>query len=240
MIEELDGSPSGTLAFRFTGHVTGDDYEKVLVPAIDKAIEEHERIKLLAQIGPGFDGYRLDAAWDDTKLGLRHWRGFERIAVVTDVGWIRSSAKALGFMVPCPVQLFELGEIDDAKRWLSESLGSIHLSIDGPLLTIGLLGRLEPSAYEGVNEEVDNLMSRTDPVHLLLDLREFDGWAGLAALGDHLSLVREHYRIPKRIAVVGEKTWHRLAQRVMSRFVNAEARYFTSAEYDSAVAWAAG
>jgi hypothetical protein len=45
----------------------------------------------------------------------------------------------------------------------------------------------------------------------VLDLREFDGWAGLSALGDHLSLVREHYRVPERIAIVGDKAWQKMA-----------------------------
>ena len=67
MIEEITGLPTGTLGFRVSGNVTGDDYDNVLTPAIDKAIEEFDRIKLLAQIGPDFKGYSLDAAWDDTK-----------------------------------------------------------------------------------------------------------------------------------------------------------------------------
>jgi hypothetical protein len=58
------------VGFKVSGHVSGDDYDNVLTPAIDKAIEKYDRIKLLAQIGPGLDGYSLEAAWDDTKLGL--------------------------------------------------------------------------------------------------------------------------------------------------------------------------
>jgi len=27
----------------------------------------------------------------------------------------------MAFMMPCPVQLFAIGELDDAKRWLSVS-----------------------------------------------------------------------------------------------------------------------
>jgi hypothetical protein len=237
MIEELDGLPEGTLGFKFTGHVKGDDYDKVLAPAVDEAIEQYERIRALIQFGPGFEGYDLDAMWDDTKIGLRHWTGFERIAVVTEVGWIRTGVKAMGFMMPCPIQLFDIDELDDAKRWLSESLGSIHLSHEGNTITVSLLGKLEPSAYDGIDHDLDNAMSNSSNVRLVLDLREFDGWSGLAALGNHLSLVREHHRIPERIAVVGDKAWQRLAEKVMSKFVNAEARFFDAAEYDAAVAW---
>ena len=148
-------------------------------------------------------------------------------------------AHAPAFMMPCPVQLFAHGELDDAKRWLSESLGSIHIHSEGDVVTARLLGKLDPGAYDGVNEEIDNVMSSTEHVRLLLDLREFDGWSGLSALADHLSLVREHYRVPERIAIVGDKAWQKMAGKIMARFVNAQTKFFDSGDYDGAVAWVA-
>jgi hypothetical protein len=142
-------------------------------------------------------------------------------------------------MMPCPVQLFAIGELDDAKRWLSESLGSIHIHSEGDVVTARLLGKLDPGAYDGVNEEIDNLMSHAEHVRLLLDLREFDGWSGLSALADHLSLVREHYRVPERIAIVGDKAWQKVAGKIMARFVNAQTMFFDCGDYDGAVAWVA-
>jgi hypothetical protein len=239
LIEEIAGLPEGTLGFKITGDVTGHDYDSVLTPAIDKAIEKYNHIRLLAQVGPDFGSYSLDAIWDDAKLGLRHWNGFERVAVVTDVGWIQMGVKAMAFMMPCPVQLFAIGQLDDAKRWLSESLGSIHIHSEGDVITVCLLGKLDPSAYDGVNEEIDNVMSHAKHVRLVLDLREFDGWSGISALGDHLSLVREHYRVPKRIAIVGDKIWQKMAGKIMAKFVNAQTKFFDSSDYDGAVAWIA-
>jgi hypothetical protein len=239
MIEEIAGLPEGTLGFKISGDVTGRDYDSVLTPAIDKAIEKFDRIRLLALVGQDFKGYSLDAIWDDTKLGLRHWSGFDRVAVVTDVGWMQMGVKAMAFMMPCPVQLFTHDELDDAKRWLSESLGSIQIDSEGDIVTARLLGKLDPSAYDGVNEEIDNVMSRAEHVRLVLDLREFDGWSGLSALGDHLSLIREHYRVPERIAIVGDKAWQKMAGKIMAKFVNAQTKFFDSDDYDGAVAWVA-
>lgn len=238
MIKVMTGLPEETLGFNISGSVTGGDYDYVLTPAIDNALEKFDRIKLLAQVGPEFKGYSLDAMWDDTKLGLRHWSGFERVAIVTDVGWMKTGVKAMAFMMPCPVQLFAIGELDDAKRWLSESLGTIHIDSQGDIVTLRLLGKLEPSAYDGVSDEIDNVMSHSEHVRLVLDLREFDGWSGLGALGNHLSLVREHYRVPERIAIVGEKAWQKMAEKIMSKFVRAQSRFFDSSNYDAAIEWA--
>ena len=76
---------------------------------------------------------------------------------------------------------------------------------EGDVVTARLLGKLDPGAYDGVNEEIDNVMSYAEYVRLVLDLRKFYGRSGLSALGYHLSLVREHYRVPERIAIVGDK-----------------------------------
>ena len=185
------------------------------------------------------ESYSLDAIWEDTKPGLRHWNGFERVAVVTDAGWIKIGVKVMAFMMPCPVQLFAMGELDVAKRWLSESLGSLQFSSKGNFVTARLIGKLDPGAYVDANQEIDNVMSHAEYVRLMLDLREFDGWSGLSALGDHLSQVREHYRVPERIAMVADKAWQKMAGKIMARFVNAQTRLFDSGDYDGAVAWVA-
>lgn len=237
MIEAMSDLPEGTLGFSISGEVTGDEYERTLMPTVEEAIAQHERIKLLVHFKADFQRYALDAMWDDTRVGLRHWRGFQRIAIAADHGWIRGGVKAMGFMLPCPVRLFGESEVDDARRWLQEALGSIQLDSDGQVVIARLIGKLEASAYDSASADIDGLMSGKDDVRLLLDLREFDGWSGLDALSDHLSLVREHVRVPKRIAVVGDRAWEHLAEKVMSRFTDARTKFFTGDDYHGAQAW---
>jgi hypothetical protein len=237
MIDQIPGLPDGTVGFRLRGLVRGEDYDRVLVPQMERAREEHDRIKALLCFGPDFEGYALDAAWDDTLLGLRHWQGFERIAVVSDTPWLRTAIRAIGALMPCPVRLFHDGDEAEARRWLGESLGSIHLTEQDGVVRVQLIGRLEPSAYAAIEADIDSLFSRLEPVKLLVDLREFDGWSGLAALGEHLSLVREHRRTPRRVAVLGHADWQKLAQRLLSRFIAAETRYFDAAHSEQADLW---
>jgi len=71
MIELLTGLPEGTIGFKATGKVTGEDYDTVLTKAVDRALEEHEHIKLLVVVGPDFEGCSLESAWDDTRLDSR-------------------------------------------------------------------------------------------------------------------------------------------------------------------------
>jgi len=239
MIEVIPGQPDNILEFRASGKVTGGDYEKVVFPAIEEALYRTERVRVLFELDESFTGYDFAGLVDDTKLGLRHWTGFERIALVSAKGWLRDLVRGIGFALPCPVRTFQPSQLDEARRWLRESIGSIHLGFDesADLVTVALLGKLEPSAYDDIDEELDGWLSKRDRMRLLLDLRRFDGWQGLAAIGQHLSLVSEYRKRPERVAVVGDAAWQRLAARIMKRFVNAEVRYFAADAFASAESW---
>ena len=64
-----------------------------------------------------FEGWSTGAMWEDTKLGLKDPRVWEKIALVSDKDWVKHTVKALGWMVPGEVRVFELDELDAAKVW---------------------------------------------------------------------------------------------------------------------------
>lgn len=239
MIELAPDQPRGMVEFRARGTVQASDYERVLVPAVERVLSQEGSVRLLGHYGPDFEGYDLGAALDDVRFGLRHWRGFERVAVVTDVRWLAQVVKAVGFTLPCPVKVFANDALDDARRWLRESLGSVQLVFDdaADTLTARLLGQLEPGAYDGVRADLDAWLARRDRMRLVLDLREFRGWGGPTALFRHLGIVRGLRDRPERVAIVGEPGWQRLAAQVASQLVRAEVRWFPKPELDRAERW---
>ncbi len=56
--------------------------------------------------------------WSDTRLWAGHRTGWEWIAVATDVDWVEHAIKALGWMMPGRVRVFDDDEVDEAERWL--------------------------------------------------------------------------------------------------------------------------
>jgi hypothetical protein len=119
MIEVLSDMPDGCIGVEAVGEVKAEDYESVLLPLVESAIDEHQKIRLLYVIGDRFEGYSAGAAWEDTKVGMEHLTKWERCAVATDVDWMRHLMKAFGWMVPGKFKLFALAEIDDAKAWVA-------------------------------------------------------------------------------------------------------------------------
>lgn len=120
MIEQLTGLPPGVLGFRAHGQVTAADYENVIVPDIEAAFALNRKLRVLFQLGEDFIGFDAGAMWDDAKLGFRHITGWDRVALVTDVGWVRMMMRMFGFAAPCELKLFANAEFDQAMRWIGE------------------------------------------------------------------------------------------------------------------------
>ena len=118
MIERLNGFPDDVLAFVCKGHVTKADYESVLVPAITKALTSNKKINLYYEIAADFTGIDPGAVWADTKVGLAHLTRWRRIAVVTDVEWIKHTMQFFSFLMPAEMKMFPLAQAAQARGWI--------------------------------------------------------------------------------------------------------------------------
>lgn len=99
MLNVLLEFPDDILAVEWQGEVTAEDYRSVLVPAALAKIRQHGHLRMLAVLGPSFETITAGAMWEDAKLGFGHLSNFSRVAVVTDISWIRDSLH-LCFAIP--------------------------------------------------------------------------------------------------------------------------------------------
>ncbi len=114
----LSHLPDNVVGIAASGQVDANDYETVLIPAIEMALQKHRRIRLLYQLGPEFNGFTTGAMWDDAKVGLAHWKAWERVAVVTDVPWVAHATRMFKFLMPSVVRVLSLNEQADAEKWI--------------------------------------------------------------------------------------------------------------------------
>ena len=118
MITLTQGTADNIVEAEAAGKVTAQDYDEVLLPAVDAASEGGRRARLLYVLGADFDGYEAEAAMDDARMGLHHWSDFDKIALVTDHEGYRVMERALGFLMPGEVKVFTLDERDEARAWV--------------------------------------------------------------------------------------------------------------------------
>jgi stage II sporulation SpoAA-like protein len=115
----LDGYADDVVALKAEGRITSADYEETLIPLAEAAINAHSKVKLLYWCGEEFTGFSAGAAWDDARFGMANMSKFSKIAFVTDIGWMRESVKMFGPLLPGAVQVFDNGDIEKAKTWIS-------------------------------------------------------------------------------------------------------------------------
>ena len=118
MITILTDLPDQVLGLSASGRVTADDYAQTITPALEDRLTRHDYVRLLYYLGPDFDRFTTTALWDDARLGMHHLRDFERIAVVTDVGWIRGMVRALQPLAG-EIRLFDNAALEQARDWVS-------------------------------------------------------------------------------------------------------------------------
>jgi hypothetical protein len=95
MLRIIEGLPPQVLAIEAVGEVTHEDYSDVLIPRAEAMIAGGP-VRMMYVVGAEFKNFDLEALWDDGAFGIKHWRDFSHVAVVTDIGWLRSAAGIFG------------------------------------------------------------------------------------------------------------------------------------------------
>jgi hypothetical protein len=120
MLTRLEGVPSYIAAFRATGEVTKDDYDKVLAPEIDRVDKQHGHIHFMMVMETSGKNFSIGAWLQDALEGLKHYRGWRKIAIVTDEKGIEKFTNIFSAIIPGSSKGFSLAELEQAKQWVSE------------------------------------------------------------------------------------------------------------------------
>jgi SpoIIAA-like len=115
----IDGLPDDTIGISVEGAIEARDYDTTIGPLIEAKLRDYAHIKLLYQLGPGFASVTPGAVWSDARIGLKHLTGFSRVAVVSDIEWIRHAVRLFAPMIPAEVHVFPDAELPAAKAWLA-------------------------------------------------------------------------------------------------------------------------
>ncbi len=107
MIKELDDLPAGVIGFEASGKLRAEDYRDAILPALERAAKEGD-VRFVIVI-KDFDGMSGGALWQDLKIGIEHLRAWKRIALVTDVEWMRHLTDLFGWMTPGEAKAFPPG-----------------------------------------------------------------------------------------------------------------------------------
>ena len=119
MIRLIQALPDNVAGFRACDRVTGRDYEDVIIPILKNKLIRHDKINVLYHTDTSFAGFTATALWKDSKIGLRNWRHWNKVAVVSDKTPIRTMVKVFAYLLPKQVRLYSNDQLNEAREWVT-------------------------------------------------------------------------------------------------------------------------
>lgn len=119
MIEPVPIPADDVIGFRIEGKISEYDIS-LITEEIEARLERHSKLRIYAEVD-GLAGMTTKALIKDVAFSLRHFRDFEREAIVSDAAWLKKLAVVGDRVVPgIEVRHFYKSERDDALQWIIE------------------------------------------------------------------------------------------------------------------------
>jgi len=144
MIEILPESKGTIVGARASGTLTDQDYQEVLIPQLEKVIEEKGKVRLLLDLGRDFQGWTLEAVWQDAKFGWGSRNHFEKVALVGGSLWMELGAKAGSLFMDGEVRTFDQDHLQEAWDWITSHLGTGERTKPAPVMSIDVARGTDP------------------------------------------------------------------------------------------------
>jgi hypothetical protein len=104
------------------------------------------------------------------------------------------------------------------------------------VLEVDLHGKLAREDYERFVPEIERMILKYGRIRILVTMHAFHGWDA-GGLWEDIKWDAKHFNHIERLAIVGEKTWHKWMTGFCRPFTTAEVRYFTHDQLAAARAW---
>jgi len=121
MIEFMNESGGNTVGIRATGKLTKTDYDTILIPQLTALFKAYGQLDIVFYMDDAFEGWDLEAAWDDASYGLMHRADFGKLAVVGGPAWVGWCIKLGGFLMKGEIKVFRPEQLDQAWQWIRTS-----------------------------------------------------------------------------------------------------------------------
>jgi len=118
VFEFMPESNANLVGIRVRGRLTDADYKDVLIPRLEALFDAHGALDLLILFDESFEGWDLEAAWDDLSLGLRHRTDFRKLALVGAPRWVALTMKLSAFLMKGETRMFPADRRDEAWAWV--------------------------------------------------------------------------------------------------------------------------
>ena len=211
------------------------------VPDLEAMIAKHGKVRLLVEL-KDFHGWDLEAIWEDTKFGFKHYRDIERIAIVGESAWEKWMVSFCRPFTSAKMKYFDAPAMAAAEQWIHKEHIPLHhqLNTETGVLILHPDDKLSKEDFVEVAKEIDPYIEEHGKLNgVMIELRQSLGWEKLSDMIAHFKFIRDHHKDIKRVAVVSDEESSSLMPSMVSHFVSAEVKHFSPDDKAVAAAWLA-
>ncbi|OJX49778.1 MAG: STAS/SEC14 domain-containing protein [Flavobacterium sp. 38-13] len=121
MIEILPSLPKNIAAFRATGKVTKEDYQKVMAPRVNELVSNTGELNFFFLIDTELGDFTLGAWFQDALLGLKHLASWKRAAIVIDSPQARKFTDEFSILAPGEFRGYPKEQYSEALEWVTDT-----------------------------------------------------------------------------------------------------------------------
>jgi hypothetical protein len=116
MLTVQDVADTNIVEIVVDGRISAEQF-KHATALMDQKIQAYGSVSVLEHI-QRLRMPELAMVWDDLKWGLIHIRHLDRVAVISDQGWLRTATKAWKPIMGERIRAFPSSQIEQARQWL--------------------------------------------------------------------------------------------------------------------------
>ena len=119
MLDIIKDLPSHVIGIRAKGEVTGDDYQRVLLPALETAAKINGELNFLMVLETDIKNFTAGAWLNDLKAGQKHFSKWNRMAIVSPQKTVDKFTDVISIFIPGESKGFLMEELEMAIKWVS-------------------------------------------------------------------------------------------------------------------------
>jgi hypothetical protein len=116
-LKKIDLGNNRLLGIAITGKLNTADYDRLNV-LVEEQVKHHGRVRMLLEI-ISTDGINARTLWEDLKASIRLYKDLDRVAIIGDQSWLKTSIKLSDLLTPgLELAAFSTVERARAIAWL--------------------------------------------------------------------------------------------------------------------------
>ncbi|WP_294199875.1 MULTISPECIES: STAS/SEC14 domain-containing protein [Chryseobacterium] len=117
MITIIPEAPENVAAFSAIGDVTKEDFENLVLPHVQRKVNEYNELNYLLYLDTDLDKFTMGAWLQDALLGLKNLTMWNRAAIVTDKEGVQNFTDIFSVVMPGEFKSFPKGNLYNALYW---------------------------------------------------------------------------------------------------------------------------